>query len=86
MTLRPVWICLLLVGCGSKQPAPANPQPVADNEPAAAPAAEPAPPPAAEPTPAPTQEAAPPQTENLTEKSTAPDNSAAMPAPRSDRN
>ena len=53
MTLRPVWICLLLAACGSKQPAPANPQPVADNEPAPAPAAEPAPPPAAEPAPAP---------------------------------
>ena len=53
MTLRPVWICLLLLGCGSKQPAPANPQSVADNnEPAAAPAAEPAAPPAAEPAPA----------------------------------
>jgi len=53
VTLRPVWICLLLLGCGSKQPAPANPQSVADNnEPAAAPAAEPAAPPAAEPAPA----------------------------------
>ena len=52
MTLRPVWICLLLVGCGSKQPAPANPQPVAETETAAAPAAAPAPPPAAEPAPA----------------------------------
>jgi len=52
VTLRPVWICLLLVGCGSKQPAPANPQPVAETETAAAPAAEPAPPPAAEPAPA----------------------------------
>jgi hemoglobin len=50
-----VWICLLLVGCGSKQPAPANPQSVADNEPAPAQAAEPAPAQAAEPAPAPAQ-------------------------------
>ena len=27
MTLRPVWLCLWLVGCGSKTPAPANPPP-----------------------------------------------------------
>jgi hemoglobin len=53
VTLRPVWICLLLVGCGSKQPAPANPQSGADNEPAPPPAAEPGPPPAAEPAPGP---------------------------------
>ena len=57
MTLRPVWICLLFVGCGSKQPAPANPQ-SADTEPAPATAAEPASPPAAEPAPAPAPAAA----------------------------
>jgi hemoglobin len=52
-----VWICLLLIGCGSKQPAPANPQ-SADNDPAPAPAAEPASPTAAEPAPAPSPAAA----------------------------
>jgi hemoglobin len=65
VTLRPVWICLLLVGCGSNQPAPANPQPVEDNEPAAPPAAEPAPPPAAEPAPAPAPVADKPLFERL---------------------
>jgi hemoglobin len=60
-----VWICLLLVGCGSKQPAPANPQSVADNDPAPAPAAEPAPPPAAEPAPAPPPAADKPLFERL---------------------
>jgi hemoglobin len=65
VTLRPVWISLLLVGCGSKQPAPANPSPSADNEPAAAPAAEPAPTAAAEPAPAPAPAADKPLFERL---------------------
>lgn len=47
MTLRPVWICLWLVGCGSSKPAPATPPPsVAASEAAPAPAAAPAPSPA----------------------------------------
>ncbi|HEX8108776.1 MAG TPA: hypothetical protein VF516_13675 [Kofleriaceae bacterium] len=55
MTLRPVWICLLLFGCGSKQPAPANPSPPnPDDEPAQTAAAAPTPPPAPDPAPAPT--------------------------------
>ena len=50
MTFRPVWICLWLAACGSKQPAPATPpSSVAATEPAA----EPAPPPPAAPEPAP---------------------------------
>jgi hypothetical protein len=60
-----------------------QPQPVAQVEEHTVVAqAEPSPPPAAEPAPAPAPEAAP-QTEDLTEKSTAPDQ---MPAPRADRN
>jgi hemoglobin len=60
-----VWICLLLVGCGSKQPAPANPQSVADNEPAPPPASEPASPTASEPAPAPAPAADKPLFERL---------------------
>jgi hemoglobin len=65
VTLRPVWICMLLVGCGSKQPAPATPQSVADNDPAPAQAAEPAPAQAAEPAPAPAPAADRPLFERL---------------------
>jgi len=65
VTLRPVWICFLLVGCGSKQPAPANPQSVADNEPAPPPASEPASPTASEPAPAPAPAADKPLFERL---------------------
>ena len=53
MTLRPVWICLWLVGCGSKQPAPTTPPPVAETEPASAPAEQATPAPAPAPSPAP---------------------------------
>ena len=54
MTLRRVWLCLWLVGCGSSKPAPSSPPPAVVAEPAEAkaPPPEPAPPPPA-PAPAP---------------------------------
>jgi hemoglobin len=61
VTLRPVWICLWLVACGSNKAAPTNPPPVAAAETAAEPAA---PPPTAEPAPAP----APAADKNLFER------------------
>jgi hemoglobin len=53
VTLRPVWICLCLVACGSNKATSTNPPPVAAAEPATQPAAPPpAPEPAAAPAPA----------------------------------